>query len=740
MITELDFETYSPAGFVWNANTESYDPPRGASKKGLPVVGVAKYVEHPQAEVLSLAYDLKDGYGARLWTPQQKGLPHDLFEYIKSGKLIEAWNVAFENWVWNKICVPKYGFPQWNILQLRCAAAKARAYALPGSLDPAGEVLNIIHKKDKRGKMLLNRFSIPRNPTRNNPAHRIYPHQDDLSRQLYEYNVRDIQAEAEISAQVPDLLPQELEFWQHDLSINYRGVAIDVELINLSMQIIEAAYDKYNTELFHLTNGEICSPSEVSKIIKWLMQNGVATEKLDEESVEICIQALDNLTVPLPRQNEVKRVLEIRRDNSSAAVKKLYSMSNQVTKEGRLHDLFIYHSARTGRAAGSGPQPQNLPNSGPDVNQCNNPVCQRHFGLQHVSCPWCGAVVGKEVTEWNAKAVDDAIEIIRSGDLGYVEYFYGNAIDVISGCLRGFFIAAAGHDLICSDYSAIEAVVLAALAGESWRLEVFRTHGKIYEMSASKITGKPFDEYTLYRSTSGKHHPDRKIGKVAELASGYQGWIGAWKAFGAEEFFKNDDAMKEAILNWRAASPKIVEFWGGQQDRFGGTHYYGLEGMAVLALLNPYTPYSHNAITYVYYNDRDVLFCILPSGRSIVYHRPRLRHSERRVGTYSISFEGWNSNPKYGAMGWVRMDTYGGKLTENVVQAVSRDILAHAIVNLQKAGYPVVLHVHDEIVAEVPEGFGSVENFEAWMSYLPSWAAGWPIKASDGWRRKRYGK
>lgn len=730
VLADLDFETYSPAGFIWNETELKYESPQGASKKGLFVVNAAAYTEHPEAEVLSLAYNLKNGKGKRLWYPGLP-LPTDLFDYLKSGDLIEAWNVTFEYWVWSNICVKKYGFPPLQADQLRCAAAKARAFALPGSLDAAGIVLNIENKKDKDGKRLLEKFSIPRNPTKTDPRRRIKPEDDAVdAEKLYNYNLRDIEAESEISSQVPDLSLSELEFWQCDQRINRRGVQIDYDNIQKAIRIIESAYVKYNYELAAITRGKVNSASEIQRIREWMMGYGIAAPNLNSETVE------ELLKIPTISP-DVRRVLEIRELIGSAAVKKLYSMTHQCTQNRRLHDLFIYHSARTGRAAGSGPQPQNLPNSGPNVALCNNSVCARHYCASSTNCSWCGHKNEGKIIEWGAKAAEDAIKIISTGDLNCLEYYFGDAIDTISGCLRGFFVAAEGHDLICSDYNAIEAVVLAALAGEEWRLEVFRTHGKIYEMSASMITGIPFEEFELYKATSGVHHPMRKkIGKVAELASGYQGWIGAWKAFGADEFF-NDDEIKKSILAWRTASPAIVQMWGGQ-ERNWTQEYYGLEGMAVLAVLNPSNKFTYRSISYVVKND--IMYCELPSGRYITYHKPRLEPSDRRPGTYSLSFEGWNTNVKNGAIGWTRMFTYGGKLTENVVQAVARDLLAHAIVNLECCGYPVVLHVHDEIVSEVREGDGSIEEFEKIMSTLPQWAEGWPVSAKGGWRAKRYSK
>lgn len=745
ILPDMDFETYSPAGFEWNSHINKFERPNGASVKGLPVVGTAKYSEHPEAEVLCLAYDLKDGKGRRLWTPQYmlgkyhhnpETDPFDLWDHVRRGGLIESWNVAFEYWIWQNICTAKYGFPPLNPLQLRCAAAKSRAHALPGSLEKAGEVTNVLNQKDKDGRRLINKFCIPRNPTKNNESLRTLPSDDpDDAQNLYNYCLKDIQAESEISSLIPDLSPDELEFWQCDHAINVRGVQVDVPLIHNCISILEQAYDKYDQELCRITNGLVQYASELPKLKEWLRQQMIPIDKLRADDLEDLIKAVPD------NRPEVKRALEIRSMCGSASVKKLYSMANQVTKDNRLHDLFLYHAARTGRASGNGPQPQNLPNSGPDVFKCQ---CGKHYLNRLEKCPWCG--IGKFIVtkvnecgdcggsvetdptykkvEWNAKAVDDAVEILSTGCLPLVEYYFNDAIELISSCLRGMFISAPGKDLICSDYSAIEAVVLAALSGEQWRLDVFNTHGKIYEMSASKICNIDFDEFDLHKSQTGSHHPARKLGKVAELASGYQGWVGGWRAFGADEFFSSEEEMKEAILNWRAASPMIVKFWSE------------IEKSATAAVMNPGQEFSYRNISYIC--KQDVLYCRLLSGRLITYHKPLI--SANLYGKNSLSFEGWNSNPKYGKTGWVRMDTYGGKLTENIVQATARDLLAYAIVHLEKSGYQVVLHVHDEIVVEVPEGWGSVEEVERIMSAMPSWATGWPVKAKGGWRAKRYNK
>lgn len=722
---ELDFETYSEAGFIWDEKTQKYMAPPNAIKKGLPTIGAAVYSEHPSTEVLSCAYNLGDGI-KKLWIPGMSP-PIDLFEYLNKGGLFEAWNVKFERWIWINVCIKKYGWPSVQEWQWRDAAAKAVAHALPKSLDPCGQVLDIKNKKDKDGFRLLTKFSMPRNPTKINPNKRIFPKDDpEDAQRLYAYNIRDIEAEAEISNLIPDLIPFELEFWQCDLAINSRGVRLDIPVIKAAIKIIEQAHCKYNTRLQYLTNNMVVKGSEVAKIIKWLSNQGIYTDTLDNETITNLLKS-PNLS------QEIIEVLQIRELLSSAAVKKLYAMLNQVTQSGRLHDLFIYHSARTGRAAGTGVQPQNLPNSGPQIYKCN---CGYYSILSRQNCVYCNNAKDSEQIEWNTEAAEQTIKTISTGNLECVEYYYGNAIAAVSGCLRSMFIPDIDKDFICSDYSAIEAVVLAAISGEEWQLNVFKTHGKIYEATASSITGKPLDFYLDYKINTGNHHSDRKIGKIASLASGFGGWLGAWKAFGADEFLTEDE-IKKAILAWRAASPAIVEFWGGQV-RGWFPEFYGLEGCAVQAILFPNQEFNYRNLSWIVTND--VLYCTLLSGRRLTYHKPRLRPSERKNGTYSISFEGWNSNPKYGAPGWVRMDTYGGRLAENVTQAIARDILAHAIVNLEHAKYPVVLHIHDEIVSEIPEDFGSIHDFESIMSTMPIWAKDWPLKASGGWRSKRYGK
>ena len=799
---DVDFETYSEAGYVWDAGRERWQGPPGAPKgsKGLPVVGAENYVRHPSFDIVWLAYDLKDGLGWRQWRP---GLPApaDLLGYLAAGGEIEAWNVAFERWVWELHCVARLGWPAVRESQWFCAVGKARASSYPGALAKAGDVMQLTVRKDARGSALMTRLSMPRNPTATDPRLRIQPvyseaqwrslaagwerywreldpdattrrqagyagralalATDDYADTLAygEYNVTDIVAEAEASARVPDQPPAELEWWRCHERINRRGIHIDRAGVEDCIAVVEQVFEKYNGELLALTG--IDAASKVAQIQAWLHAHGVHLDSLDEDAVSAALASGN----PLPP--EARRVLEIRAAAGSASIKKLYAIRNRLNGEDRLTDLLVYHAARTGRSGGEGPQPLNLPKAGPDLIRC--PGGEHWHGKHLAFCPKCMAIrlPNSEVAEWSPRIVLQALEDTKTRSLAWIEHVYGDALAVIGGCLRGLFDAAAGHDLISTDYSSIEAVGLAMLAGEKWRIEVFRTHGKIYEASASAMFGVPLDEILAHRKQAGAHHPLRQKGKVAELAFGYQGWLGSAKAF---DMPGTDDEIKADILRWRAASPAIEWLWGGQgirkaatpvrsakpdgvadwlqhlrtADRWDRSPYlFGVEGVAVLAVQEPgawHVVYRLDGTDsgIAFRAEGATLYCRIPSGRLLTYHSVRLSQSDR--GGLAISYKGWNTNPKNGGYGWVEMDTWGGRLVENIVQATCRDILAPACIAVERAGYPVVLHVYDEIVSEVPEGFGSIAEFEAIVTVPPAWAHDWPIRAPDGYRAKRYRK
>jgi DNA polymerase len=755
-VPTFDFETASAAGYEWDG--KKWVAPKGAAKnkKGLKVVGRRNYIHHPSFRVLSLSYDLLDGKGLRFWYPNQytapialtdcnpatrnpHAHPWELLDHVAAGNTVEAWNSGFEFDVWNEYCVPTWGWPMLALEQTRCAASKARAHAMPGKLERFGDVANLSVKKDKDGERLLNKFSVPQKPTKKQPNFWIQPHEDpqDFAR-LLSYNGTDVLSEVEASLRTPDLSADELQIWLADQRVNLRGIHVDTVALENCIAVVEQAYEKYNAELVALTGGAVGAASEVKKLAAWLSTRGVTMHGMDEDAVDAM---LERMKKGGSKGTVEYRVLEIRSLLGSASIKKLFAIRHQ-THRGRLYDLYTFFGARTGRWTGNGPQPQNLPS-----------------GLFH-----------------SLAEVERALGVISHRCLELVEHFYPNnsALEIVASCLRGLLVAAPGYELVCSDYSAIEGVVTAALAGEEWRLEIFRTHGMIYEASAAAISGISFDEFVKHRLDTGgkatwvdgklmgieggKHHPLRKkLGKFAELGSGFGGWIPAWCNFGADEFLTEAE-IKKGILAWRAASPNIVEFWGGQsRGRFRDAYpeLFGLEGAAIAAVKwpgQPFSPATNTGITYQMSVQDDILYCRVPSGGFLTYHRPRLEPSTRdHANTWELqlSYEGDNKNPKMGRTGWVRMGLYGGKQCENIVQKEARFIQAHALVNLDRRGYRPVIHSHDEIAGEVPVGWGSVEEFEAIASALPACCVShrgaskgrpWPVRMKGGWRYPRYGK
>lgn len=789
----FDFETASEAGHVWVPPSQKWSAAKnawlpvpgkwvlpkgaGAKRKGLGVVGTAAYAEHPSTRVLTLSYRLP-GQSLRRWRPGLL-LPTDLFDYLDAGGVMEAHNIMFERMIWEYVCVRKYGWPshlKW-FYQFRCSMAKARVNALPGGLDPLGEVLNIPVKKDADGKRLLDKFSVPRNQTLKDPRTWILPEDEpEEAERLYGYCDTDVIAEELASGAMASMSQDELLFWWVDQEINWRGIAIDRAGVRNCLVILEQAFVRYGDEFREITGG--LEPGQLEATKGWLAAQGVRLWTMDEEAVS---EALGRMA-PHPPGGcyKARRVLEIRQLIGSASVKKLYAMDLQASDDDRLRNLIVHHGARTGRPTGEGPQPLNLPKAGPDLAWCGMDAegewtgvgCQRPFKPALDACPWCNKVkAGEPTREWSASACDYVLEIMALRSLELVEWYFGDALLCISGCVRGLFVAAPGHDLIASDYSAIEAVVTAMLAGCEWRIEAFRQNKPIYLLSASKITGAPVEVYEEYRRVNKAHHPHRqKIGKVAELAGGFGGWISAWRAFGFEG---TDEEAKQQILAWRRASPEIPELWGGQRrrgERWGDPdreEYFGFEGAAVRALTYPgetfecrgikfrlegyepgtstweWDPFLEEQVERVEGRKPGALIVTLLSGRRLTYHEARLMPaSQPWAATWerSITYMTWNTNPKYGPVGWVAMNTYGGRLTENIVQATAHDILRFAILNLRAAGYPTVLHVYDEVVVEVPHGLGSIEDVERIMGVMPAWAADWPVRASGGWRGRRYRK
>ena len=595
VLPSMDFETYSEAGYCID-DTGKVRGMGSQGKGGLPVVGTPAYVLHPSAEILCLYYDLKDGRGRRAWIPGGPD-PVDLLEYIASGGPIEAFNITFEFWVWNTIGVRRHGWPALRLEQCHCVMAKARRNSLPGSLGNACKVLGT-PLKDKEGTTLIRKLTRPHTPTKKRAEYRWLPTTaaEDFGK-LYRYCDRDVETEDHASAHIPDLTPYERTTWLTDQRINLRGVQVDVPALDAMLDILAQAEQKYNAELAHLTGGRAKAASELPAMKAWLEET---------QAVFMPDMTADTITEALAEWQltpDARRALEIREVLGAANIKKLHTLKLQTNGDGRLRNQYMYCGAdRTGRWSAGGVQLQNITGKGPDSCECES--CGEFFGKDTVpadgSCPHCCSWLWHACDEWTVEAATSALRVIATRRLADVERIWGDPIAVMCGCLRALFIAKPGHELVCCDFSAIEAVVLACLSRCQWRIDVFNTHGKVYEMGASRISGVPFEEMMAHAGyldlsvpewwtaeQTGAHHKLRKtLGKVSELAGGYGGWINAWQQFGADKFM-NEDEIKEAILAWRAASPEIVTFWGGQFVWCGPGKWdyrpelHGLEGAAI---------------------------------------------------------------------------------------------------------------------------------------------------------------
>jgi len=710
VLPSMDFETYSEAGYYWTG--EKWLPFR-KGKAGINCVGAWVYSRHPSAEVICHVYDLKDSFERRTWRPIDRHPPLDLFAWIHAGGLVEATNSFFEWCIWENVCRRLYGWPELPLAQVRDVAAKAGSWSLPRDLEAAAKLLGTPTQKDKPGAAVMKKISKPHTPTKKEPWHKYTRENSPADFAAIEtYCADDVAAEDGVSLRCPDLSPRETQYFLADQAINARGVRCDRVGVIACLDIIGQAKARYCAELAELTGGAVMTPDKLPAIKKYLAAAGVQLE-----SASLDKKALPKLLAgPLPPI--ARRVLEIRTAMNSKSVEKTHQMLWRMDPEDdRIRDLYTYCGAtRTWRWAGGGPQSQNLPAKvNPEVQRCQH--CGHVRWARLPLCPRCYTAPAKP-TGWGVEGAEACLQTIKSRSLDLVEAMWGDALTAIAGCLRSLFVAGPGMELISSDYSAIEAVVLAELAGEEWRRQVFQTHGKIYEMSAAKISGVPFEEFERHKLETGQHHPLRRsLGKIAELASGYAGWINAWHNFGAGEFM-NDAEIKAAIIAWRRESPAIVKYWAD------------LERAALDAVEYPGTPFAVRSVCYQTHGN--TLYCQLPSGRAIPYHLPEI---ERDSGGRHLTYQ-----KLYGQKVFVTEYTRGGPECENNCQAVARDRFAHAMPLLEAAGYPIVMHTHDEFTCEVPVGFGSIEEVESLMNTAPQWCADWPVKAAGGWRGQMYRK
>ncbi len=658
-----------------------------ASNCDLKAEGLARYAEDMSTTWHCLAWAFDDEE-PQLVTPAQWCVDpafQRVLDHVQGGGLVYAHNAAFELAIWNKVCVPTLDWPRLAPEQVRCTMAMAYAMALPGTLENAAPALGIEQRKDAAGKRAMMQLCKPRDDGR------LWQPSDDPAKFkiLYDYCKQDVVVERALHDRMLEISPYEQRIWTLDQEINNRGVAVDLAGVDKAIALVESEKARLNAEMLKATTGAVGSCTEVQLLVKWIRLQGVEMKGLAKADV---IDALADKIDTVPAN--VRRVLEIRQEAAKSSTAKISAMKERANADGRVRGIHQYHGANTGRWAGRGIQTQNLPRPRGTMGPVD---------------------------------IEDAIA--HMGDLAYVDMMYGPVMDAIADCVRGLIIAPPGKELVAIDFSAIEARVLAWLAGEEKVLDIFRTHGKIYEHAAAGI-------YHVAMETVTKAM--RQIGKVAVLALGYGGGVGAFQSMAKNYGVKVPDAEADEIKKaWREAHPAIVRYWFDLEDaalaavREGGVHSAGPEGREIR-----------------YKVDGSFLWCRLPSGRMLCYPYPEIRTvttpwgAERDALTYMTVIEGKKTKcleDPASKGSWQRISTYGGSLAENVTQAVARDLLADAMLRFSHHGANIVMHVHDEIVIEVPAGVDVVKQYEQLMSVLPPWAGGLPVSA-EGWQASRYRK
>lgn len=535
---------------------------------------------------------------------------------------------------------------------------------LPLSLEGVGVVLGLEKQKLSEGKELVRYFCSPCKPTKTNDfgTRNLTIHALEKWERFKAYNIRDVETEMEIQQKlarfpVPDSVWDE---YIHDQEINDRGVALDMTLVRNAIKFDERSRSELTRLMKDLT--ELDNPNSVAQMKQWLANNGLKTDTLDKKAVADLLKDAPEL---------LGKVLSLRQQLARSSIKKYQAMENAVCADGRARGMFqFYGASRTGRWSGRLIQVQNLyRNSLTDLKQ--------------------------------------ARELVRSGNYEALELLYDNIPDVLSQLIRTAFVPKSGCKFIVADFSAIEARVIAWLAGERWRNDVFATHGKIYEASASQMFNVPIEEVT-------KGSPLRQKGKIAELALGYGGSVGALKAMGALDMGLSEDELKPLVSAWRSANPNIVKFWW-DVDR------------AAMTAVRERTVIETHGIRFGCQSG--MLFITLLSGRRLSYVKPRI--GTNQFGSDCVTYEGIGGTKK-----WERIESYGPKFVENIVQATSRDILSYAMQTFRNCS--IVMHIHDEIVIEADMSM-SVESVCEQMSRTPPWAEGLLLRA-DGYECNFYKK
>lgn len=731
--------------------------------------GAYIYFESPHTQPLMCSYAAHGGRVKR-WLPHQP-CPPDIAAHVRSGGLFCAHNAGgFERLLWQRILTPRYDWPEVKTEQFVCTMAMAAALGLPRSLDKLGEALNLDVRKEKTGKDLIRFFSLPRKPRKGEPPGLYFNDPADFPEkfeQFRDYCDTDVLTEMEAYRRMIPLSDDERAVWALDQKINDRGVRIDRASCEAAIMLIDRAASALDREMAKITNDAVTACSQVARLTAWLQAQGVPVSSLGKDKI-LSALALDDIP------KNAQRALEIRQEAGKSSTAKLKAFLARASSGDRLRGVYQYHGAGPGRWT-----------SGAGVNLANLPRPRDVYES------------AAEKGDLNPASL---FEAIRTGDPGWLRFLYGPKLGrphhLISDAIRGFIWAAPGREFISADYSNIQGCIAAWIAGEEWKMQAFRevfadpkNVPDLYRRAAAGILNTTTEVIT-------KKHPMRQIGKVAELALGFGGSVAAFHAMSvgygvdldafygpvwesASEAFrekaqrryaaclkardkvKTDVLSREAwlacyliVLGWRAKNAKIAESWRDQ------------ESAARNAILCPGEKIVAPKVSYLVAHG--YLWCRLPSGRCLAYAAPRLKdqvwakllladgswgdaevversEAEKLESVGRAEIQGATS-PKITALGvdsttkkMARYALYGGLQLENLCMAIERDILVCGMKNVEAAGYPVVAHTYDELVSEVPNGYGSVAEYETLMCNIPAVYDSLPIAAS-GWRGKRYRK
>lgn len=719
--------------------------------------GSWKYSLDPTTEVLCLAFRLPFWEKGRveLWHPafshleipeecSDWGALAEMFRWVRSGRPVEGHNSLFERGIWTNIMIDTFGFPEIGGHQWRCSAAKAAAHALPRKLEDASDVLETEEEKDMEGNAVMLKMAKPRKPTKDDlqqwyrkyapcryctgsgktqelkkdgtpkaklsrcqicegrghtkklkavpPMPVLYHETPEMFQDLWSYCKQDVLAEEGVSELLDDLTPLEIEMFLLDHTINVRGFQLDMEAVDIALELIRRESEVLNKELEVLTDGQVARATQRDRMTAWLKENGLDLPDTKGATIDGLLESRDIRQLP----SKVWRALELMRTLGRSSTAKYQKMRSWACPDGRVRGGLLYHGAGTGRWAGKGVQPHNFPKG--------------------ILKEMDGGKVNMDRL-WATIKTKDRDLITQTYDAGIME--------VLSHALRGAIVAKEDHQLYIADYAQIEVRVLFWLAGDAQGMRLFAQKLDPYCDMATDV----------YKRTITKaDDKERQLGKAIILGCGFQmgasKFVATAKMYGVEIPESSDDedeiTAQRAVDTYREKYWRVKELW------------WSMEAAAIKAVNHPGTPFKVSCVKWLYEEDKGFLYCILPSGRRLAYAQPEIHEKATPWGEMrpSLTFMGVNSYSHQ----WQRTTAYGGLLVENVVQATARDIMAEAMYRCERSGvYFPVLSVHDEILTEVLNGCGSLEEFIALLERPPRWAKGCPI-AAEGFVTKRYRK